>query len=103
MHHQCLLIDALDLGPAIVMKQDLLIGIALLPHDGSTDLAQAHAMAPPFSVEAEARGRLLHVEGRAVQMGIAECAADFQLLADGEGLLRSDYFQLPDAAALASF
>ena len=46
-----LLIQALDLGIAVVEEEDLVVGLALLAHDGGTDLTEAYAVAPATSVE----------------------------------------------------
>ena len=45
---------------------------------------------------------LFDVKGRAVQMALAEGAADFQLFTDDERLLGAYYLQAPDASALAT-
>ena len=41
----------MDLGVAIVEEQDLVVGLTLGSHDGSTNLAQADTMAPAFTIQ----------------------------------------------------
>ena len=84
------------------MEQYLIILIALLTHHGCTNLTEAYAMPPALAVQAEALYRLLDIEGRAVEMALAEGTTDFEFLTDGEGLLRTHNLQLPDASALAA-
>ena len=97
-----LFVEALDLGTTIVVEKDLIVGLALLAHNGSAYLAEADAMTPAGTVEEESAVALLNLEGGGEQVALAEGATDFQLLADGEGLLRADNLQLPDASALAT-
>ena len=49
-------LEALYFCPCVVVLQDLFVVIALLAHDGSTDLAEADAMTPAVAVEDEATG-----------------------------------------------
>ena len=84
------------------MQQDLLVAVALLAHDGGTNLAEPHAMPPALAVQTETGWGLLHVESRAKQMALAERTAYLEFFANGEGLLRAYYLEFPDAPALAT-
>ena len=91
------------------MVQDLLIVVALLAHHGSTNLAQAYAMAPAGACEHEMLRNAFGVDGEAVdykgltiQMAGAEATTNLKLLANGEGALGANNFQARDASALAT-
>ena len=71
-------------------------------HDGGAYLTKAHAVTPAGTRQDETAVLLVNHEGRAVQMALAERAANLQFLADGERLLGAHNLQLPDAAALAT-
>ena len=47
----------------IIKGQYLIIRNALIAHHGSTYLAESDTMSPPFSMQDEAIGSLLHLEG----------------------------------------
>ena len=97
-----LFINFLDFGTTIIEKEDLIVGLALLAHDGSTYLTESDTMSPAFAVQDETVALLLYVESRTVEMSLTEGSAYFELFADGECLLGADNLQFPDTAALAS-
>ncbi len=92
----------------IIVQENLVVGISAVAHHGGSDLAQPHSMSPSGAGEAEAGGHALgvqvetvHHEGRAVEMGLGEGAADFQFLANRERGLHALNAQAGDSAALA--
>ncbi len=96
------LVNTFNFCVAIVMEEDFVVLEALLAHDGGTNLAKTYTVAPTLTMKTEPGRGLLHVEGGAEQMALAECTADFELLTDDEGLFRTHDFQFPDATALAT-
>ena len=96
------LVNTFNFCVAIIMEEDFVVLEALLAHDGSTNLAEADAVAPPFSMQAETCGSLFDVKGGAVEVTLAEGSTDFQFLADGERLLGTNNLQFPDTTALAT-
>src|SRR5215471_8647855 len=71
-----------DGRPAIVVRQDFRVSLALVRHHRGADLAQSDAVAPTGAAQDEAPGLPVHDEGRTVKMRAREGAADFKLLAD---------------------
>lgn len=51
-----MLIDALDLGIDKVVKENLLVVIALCAHNGGSNLAQAHTVTPSGTAQDELLG-----------------------------------------------
>lgn len=66
------------------MQQYLFVGISLLSHNGSTNLAQSYPMPPSFTMQPETGSSLLHIEGRTIEMRLAEDAAYLKFLADSK-------------------
>ena len=80
------------------MQQDGIIGMALLSHYGSTNLAQADAMAPSGTAEDElCRQRSvafgLDHEGGTEQVALTQYTPDFEFLANGHRPFRAFYLQ----------
>lgn len=59
------------------MQQNLIVFETLFAHDGSTNLAQSHAMSPAFSFEKEILAFVSDRESRTVKMRVRECTAYF--------------------------
>ena len=105
-----LFVEFADLGVTVVEEQDVVVGLALLAHDGSAYLAEAYTMAPSAAVETETfltppstlHTPRFYLEGGGEQMGLAEGTTDLEFLADGERLLGAHNLQFPDAPALAT-
>ena len=92
----------IDFCIAIIEKENLVVGLALLAHDGSTYLAEAYTMSPTLAMQDETVALTLYVESGGQQVSLAEGTADLEFLADGEGLFRADNLQFPDTSAFAS-
>ena len=91
------------------MQQYLVVVISLGSHYCGTNLAEAYTMSPSGTSQSEGlRHSVLDVvlvdnEGATVQMSIAQSAAYFQFLTDGERLLGANNLQSADASAASSF
>ena len=97
------------------MQENLVVGITFLPHHCCTYLTQAHSVSPTGTDDGEPYGNggcpifgskslgivLVNHEGTAVEMGIAERAAYFKLLADSKRLLSTNNFQTAYSSALS--
>ena len=86
----------------IIVQQDLLIAITPLTHHGSTDLTESYPMSPALAMQDKPVVLLFHIEGRTIEMGIAQCTTDLEFLTDGESTFLTHDLQFPDTSALAS-
>lgn len=91
------------------MLQNLLIGVTLFAHDGSTYLAESHSVSPAGPGKHEAGGDTgsrhlfpVYYKGRTVKVRGGKYAAYLQFLAYGKRLFASDDFQFPDASGRTS-
>jgi hypothetical protein len=57
------LINSLNFSVPIIVKENLIVLVALLAHDGSTNLTESDTVSPALTVQAEALGSLFHIEG----------------------------------------
>ena len=55
----------------------------MFAHYGGTYLAQTNTVAPTLALQDEDVAIFLDIEGRRIQMTLAECTTDFELLTDG--------------------
>ena len=104
-----LFINLLYLRTTIVVQQYLVVVISLCSHYCGTNLAETYTMSPSGTSQSEGlRHSVLDVvlvdnECATVQMSIAQSAAYFQFLTDGERLLGANNLQSADASAASSF
>ena len=63
MNIEHLFVESFNLGIAVIEEEDLIVGLALLTHDGGTDLSEPHTVAPALAVQDEAGVLSFHLEG----------------------------------------
>ena len=86
------------------MQQYIFVGITLLSHYGSSDLAQAHAMPPACATKNKPLGKTVaftfffHDKSGTVKVGRRKGPTDFQFLADDASFFRPYDFQSVDAS-----
>ena len=74
---------------AIIEEEDLVVGLALLAHDGGTYLAESYTMPPTLAVKDETIALALNIKSGGEQMTLTKSTTNLEFLADGKGLLRT--------------
>jgi hypothetical protein len=90
-----------DFCVAVIEEEDLIVGLALLAHDGGTYLTETNTMTPTLAVKDKTVALFLDIEGRTEKMSLTESSTYLKLLADREGLLGTYNLKFPDTPALA--
>src|SRR5574344_1162997 len=82
-----------NFGSTIVVKQYFIVFISLLSHDGGSYLTESYAVSPTASMQSEACFSFLYIEGRTIEMALAEGTTYLKFLTDSEGFLRTLFFE----------
>ncbi len=85
-----------------VVREDLFVGVALVGHNGSANLAETDTMAPSCTGKDELAILFVHDESGGVEVTLAEPFAYLEFFAYEERFLGADYPEFDDTSAGAT-